>query len=92
MVICMEEMKLIGRRIKTLRLSKGVSQAELAEARINYADTVESWYGYYTDAEITDGYEMVVDIVYEGEYGHDKNNEILYVYKVNGKWSRIDVY
>ena len=28
----MEEMKLVGRRIKTLRLSKGVSQAELAEA------------------------------------------------------------
>ena len=32
MVICMEEMKLIGRRIKTLRMSKGVSQLELAEA------------------------------------------------------------
>ncbi len=32
MVICMEEMKLIGRRIKTLRMSRGVSQLELAEA------------------------------------------------------------
>ena len=32
MVICMEEMKLIGRRIKTLRMGRGVSQLELAEA------------------------------------------------------------
>jgi transcriptional regulator with XRE-family HTH domain len=32
MMICMEEMKLIGRRIKTSRMSRGVSQLELAEA------------------------------------------------------------